>query len=415
MPYRSPISRRVITSFVLLTTLVSGMFAYGVYFAVESMERDLVQNEIQREFSVVLSDYYRKQIHTLDKDTFFFAGAQESRPELSKLPPGFSETLIQGEAYTVYHAIDGGMPFYLMKKQLAQARHKSLVRAIVVTGFLTSVLAALLLALVTVKNIIAPVRLLTTQVRGRKKITHELSPLALEYPNDEVGQLAEAFDHTFLMLDEALQREELFTSDVSHELRTPLMMIRSSCELLIEKDQLDAFTLARIRIIAKATEEIQELVNAFLSLARDTPPDSEQATLLEVVESAKDSWQQYANERNLNFCIENQSNGDSETFTRPLLRAVLNNLVRNAIHHSRAGDMKLVLKKNGFEVRDSGSGISEKDRPLIYKPFYRGQTRETGGIGLGLSLSYRICKHEGWQLTYQYNQPTGSCFIVNFS
>jgi signal transduction histidine kinase len=315
----------------------------------------------------------------------------------------------------VYHAIDEGIPFYLVKKPLAQARHKRLVQAIVVTGFLASVLAALLLALATVKNIIAPVRLLTTQVRGRKKITHELSPLAPEYPNDELGQLADAFDRTFLMLEEALQREELFTSDVSHELRTPLMMIRSSCELLIEKDQLDAYTQARIRVIARAAEEIQELVNAFLSLARDTPLEGEQATLLEVVESAKDSWQQYANERNLKFCIENLSDNDTETFSRPLLRAVLNNLVRNAIHHSHAGDMSLVLKKNGFEVRDTGSGISEKDRPLIYKPFYRGQTRETGGIGLGLSLSYRICTHEGWQLSYQNNQPTGSCFVVNFS
>ncbi len=415
MPYKSPLSRRVIFAFVMLTALVSGLFAYGVYYAVEAVEKNLTSINLQREFFAVLDDYQHNRTHPLASDTLFFVGENNLPQEFRRLTDGWNEINAGGGDFSAFKHRDAGTSFYLIKKQTAFVQHKKLIRRIVATGFLASILAAMLLGTVTVKKIIAPVRRLTAQVSHLESLPYEAEPLAAEYPDDEVGQLAGAFDRVFRMLNEALHREALFTSNVSHELRTPLMMIKSSCDLLIAKGALDDYSAARIRVIGKATAEIQELVAAFLALARDTPAEGENASLAEVVQSGKAAWDQYAGERGLKFSVIHPAH-DLPTcgrrYSRVLLRAVLNNLVRNAIHHARQGEVVLLLKPSGFVICDNGPGICEADKPLIYKPFYRGATKETEGLGLGLSLSSRICKHEGWQISLQNNNPTGCCFEV---
>ncbi len=399
----------------MLTALVSGLFAYGVYYAVESVEKNLTSAALQREFFTVLEDYQHNRMHSLDSGTTFFIGEENLPIEFLSINEGWNEIKNLGESFSVFKYREADTSFYLIKKQTALAQHDRLIQRIVATGFLASILAAMLLGVATVKRIIAPVRRLTIQVSHLETMPQEAPPLAEEYPNDEVGHLAGAFDRVFLMLNEALQRETLFTSNVSHELRTPLMMIKSSCDLLFAKDQLDDYSRDRIMVISKATEEIQELVTAFLALARDTPADGENATLHEVIQSGQAAWAQDAKERGLTFRIVNEGTELTETkksYSRPLLRAVLNNLIRNAIHHSSHGEVVLSLKPSGFVICDNGPGICEEDKSLIYKPFYRGETKEKEGLGLGLSLSNRICKHEGWQISLQSNTPTGCCFEV---
>lgn len=415
MPYKSPLSRRIIIAFVMLTALVSGLFAYGVYYAVESVEKNLTSIELQREFFVVLDDYHHNRTHSLDSGSLFYVGEKDLPPVFRNLDDGWNEVKGGGEMFGAFKYREAGTAFYLIKKQTKLVQHERLIQRIIGTGFLASILAALLLGVITVKNIIAPVRRLTLQVSDLETMPHAAEPLAAEYPKDEVGHLAGAFDRVFIMLSEALQREALFTSNVSHELRTPLMMIKSSCDLLIAKDQLDDYSKDRINVISKATTEIQELVTAFLALARDAPAEGENASLPEVVQSGKAAWEQYAKARGLTFSISTLSQDLAEPnkrYSRALLRAVLNNLVRNAIHHSDDGEVTLILKSSGFVISDTGPGICEADKPLIYKPFYRGETNEKDGLGLGLSLSNRICKHEGWQISLQNNYPTGCCFEV---
>jgi signal transduction histidine kinase len=89
-------------------------------------------------------------------------------------------------------------------------------------------------------------------------------------------------------------------------------------------------------------------------------------------------------------------------------------LIRNAIHHTKEGGITLIINSNGFELQDTGPGISATEKESIFKPFYRGgaQDRNRHGIGLGLSLVQRICEREQWEIVLTDNTPVGCCFSV---
>nr|BFE94819.1 hypothetical protein GCM10020185_53550 [Pseudomonas brassicacearum subsp. brassicacearum] len=135
----------------------------------------------------------------------------------------------------------------------------------------------------------APVVRLARQVRHRDQLLGLAPPLAPDYAADEVGELAVAFDATLGRLRQALTRERLFTSDVSHELRTPLMVLATSCELLLENPALDLRGRTQVERINRASEEMRELVQTFLMLARAQRDDngmSPRSNLAQVAEKS---------------------------------------------------------------------------------------------------------------------------------
>jgi signal transduction histidine kinase len=254
-------------------------------------------------------------------------------------------------------------------------------------------------------------------VHNREQLLLDAPPLSSGYTNDEVGRLAQAFDRTISMLQESLLRESLFTSDVSHELRTPLMVIKSSCDLLVAKNQLDDYSRQRIATISKAANEIQELVDAFLTLARGKDTEQENAGLSNIIQRNQAVWQQQAAAKGLSFQVRDETalNGEqAKLFPVPMLRTVINNLVRNAIYHTVEGGITLVARPAGFTVCDTGPGIASADKDSIFKPFYRGESGSQKGLGLGLSLVQRICQKEQWSVSVSDNQPSGCCFTVSF-
>jgi signal transduction histidine kinase len=87
-----------------------------------------------------------------------------------------------------------------------------------------------------------------------------------------------------------------------------------------------------------------------------------------------------------------------------LLRRVLDNLLENAHKYTPDPDAAIELSaaRDGdrvvYEVRDKGVGISAEDLPRVFTAFFRGErsrSRETGGVGLGLTLAKRITEAHG--------------------
>jgi signal transduction histidine kinase len=415
MEFKSPLSQRIIISFILLTTVVSGLFSFGIMAAINMVEEDLVTAELNRKFPNILVDYRHGQSPQLDMGTRFYSGTEDLPYYLRDLKPGFSEVELEQSSFHVLMQTEKETPFYLVQERTTLEKDENILKITVIAGFFLSIAASLILGIMMSRRIIAPVRRLTDQVNNREKLLLDAPPLSTGYTNDEVGRLATSFDRTISMLQQSLQRETLFTSDVSHELRTPLMVIKSSCDLLIEKNQLDDYSRQRINTISKAAREIQELVDAFLTLARGNATEQASATLADIIQGDLKQWQQQSEAKGLTFILLDQTtkqDNQDKQFPVAMLRTVLNNLVRNAIHHTAEGEITLVIRPAGFEICDTGPGISPSDKQSIFKPFYRGESGSRNGLGLGLSLVHRICQREQWSITVSDNIPVGCCFSV---
>ena len=261
----------------------------------------------------------------------------------------------------------------------------------------------------------APISRLAQQVRHRDQLHPLAPPLAPDYPDDEVGQLAAAFDSTLGQVRQSLERERLFTSDVSHELRTPLMVIATSCELLAEAN-LSSREKDQLARIARASEEMHELVQTFLQLARDKSNEAAfggDRTLAGIAHEQASRWSVLMKEKGLDFQLTEEGQDDGR-YNATFLGTVMANLLRNALHYTESGSVRLILEAGAFRIEDSGAGIPAEQHEQIFQHFVRGSQARGEGLGLGLSLVKRICAKQGWSVSLQ-SKPGHTRFRVTLN
>ncbi|WP_068828179.1 sensor histidine kinase [Pseudomonas sp. BMS12] len=419
MEFKQSLSRRIVIAFVLMTALVGGTFAVGIVETVHLVEERLISSELGGDLDRLLKmesiDDWRHRPEPTQ--VFHFSGGQGEfalSEDLQSLPPGFSELFRNERSYYVYVHLVDGRRYVLMEDQSEFEEREQLLFAIVLVGFLISLALAGLLGWLLARKVIEPVVRLSQQVRHPDQLLDRAPQLAPDYAEDEVGRLAASFDTTLGLLRRALTRERLFTSDVSHELRTPLMVMASSCELLLESPCLDARATTQVRRIANACDEMRELVQTFLLLAR-SPADGSvaapQAGLRDIADSLVEQWRPAIEAKGLVFDYRSDL-ADQKMYNAPLLRSVLGNLLRNAWHYTERGRVELRLQAGGFVVEDSGVGIPAAEREAMFQPFVRGGAARGEGLGLGLSLVQRICESQGWSVELSDAAPHGCRFEV---
>ncbi|WP_337058151.1 sensor histidine kinase [Pseudomonas sp. USHLN015] len=420
MEFRQSLARRIVIAFTLMTALVGGTFSLGIIEVVHLIEEQLISRDLNNELERILYENLAKgRAPSLDSDTRFYFG-EGTGPyalpvEYAKLAPGFHE-LFEGQLsfHALVRDIDGHRYVLLQDQSDFEDREQALY-GVVLVGFILSVLLSALLGWLLARKVIAPVVRLAGQVRHRDQLLGLAPPLAPDYTSDEVGQLAQAFDDTLGRLRDALTRERLFTSDVSHELRTPLMVIATSCELLMENDHLDERSRQQVLRIGRASEEMRDLVQTFLMLARAQRNGGEmvpQSRLGSLADELAGLWRDPIEAKGLRF--DYHPGVTSEVlYNAALLRSVLGNLLRNALHYTESGHIELRLDERGFSVEDSGVGIPEEQREAMFLPFVRGIEQRGDGLGLGLSLVKRICESQGWVVRLSPSGSGGCHFRVD--
>ena len=414
---RQPLARRILLSFTLLTALIAGINAWAIIAVVQMVEENLIGDEMRDEMAMVETVYLTEgRIPDLTGGSALYVPTLKAQPLpaiFSGLRPGYQEVVSENGAWHVMETSIEGHRFILARNQdTFEAREQMLYRA-VAGGFLLAVALAWLIGRLTVRRVIDPVIRLAGQVRGRDQMVALAPPLAADYSDDELGQLAMAFDLAFSQLRVAIDRERLFTSDVSHELRTPLMIVGTSAELLL-RGELSERARRQVERIARAAAEMRSLIEVFLELARAQGAQlapGEGVSLAAMADEQSESWQTEIAARGLAFV--RRSEGELPGLWHPtLLRVVMGNLLRNATHYTETGEIRLILAADGFRVEDTGRGIPPEERDRLFQPFVRGRGARGEGLGLGLSLVRRVCEQQDWQIEALNLDGGGSCFVV---
>jgi signal transduction histidine kinase len=417
MVAKQPLARRIVLAFTLLTAVVSALFAWGILAVVHLVEDDLVGDELRREMAAV-SALYRAEGRVPD----LVAGSELYVPDLHNKPlppelagyaPGYHEVVGEAGAWYTYKTRIDGHDFILVRNQDDFEAREQLLLKVVLVGFFAALALALLIGKLTARRVIDPVVRLANQVRNRDQLLPLAPALASDYAADELGQLAQAFDHALDQLRAAVNRERLFTSDVSHELRTPLMIIGTSAELLASAD-LAPRERRQIERIGKAADEMRALVETFLQLARAQSVGTGIDNGVRLADMAAEQaayWGEEIRNRGLAFTLQVEAENPAH-YQPTLLRVVMGNLLRNALHYTEQGEIRLILEAQGFRVEDSGAGIPEVEKENLFQPFVRGRQARGEGLGLGLSLVKRVCEQQGWSVAVSNLAAGGTCFTV---
>lgn len=240
--------------------------------------------------------------------------------------------------------------------------------------------------------------------------------------DDELGQMARAFNQMVEALAQIERMKADFISSVSHELRTPLVAMLETNQFLLDElpGPLTQKQRKMLKLNTQAAQRLSNMISNLLDLSRlkagihYTTSDQD---LAQLTQSAVSELEAVAFDRRIELStnIEDGSVGvkcDPDRYVQ-----VVQNLVENALKYTPAGgrvEVTLSTCSSGdlpaeahigdrprscalLSVEDSGPGIPEADRQRVFEKFFRRQELASdGGVGLGLAICREIVEaHHG--------------------
>jgi two-component system sensor histidine kinase BaeS len=285
--------------------------------------------------------------------------------------------------------------------------NRSLLVSVAVTGS-----AAVLLALGLSRRILRPVEALTQAARAVG--AGDLSRRVGVTTDDEIGELAQAFNSMAESLARLEQPRRNLVTDVAHELRTPLSNVRAylegMCDGVIEPSpEAIASIYEEALLLSKLVDDLQELS---LAEAGAMKLHRRPLALLETVTKA------LAAAKGISLATDLPPDLPLVDADPDRVGQVLRNLLSNAVAHTATGGHVLVrARPSGAEVQvtvqDDGEGIPEKHLPHIFDRFYRAddsRARTTGGSGLGLAIAQQLVQAHGGRIWAESTEGEGSLF-----
>lgn len=241
---------------------------------------------------------------------------------------------------------------------------------------------------------------------------------------DEVGQLAVAFDDMAVQIESTITAQRRFIADAAHELRTPLTALSGSLEVLLRGAQDDPASANRLMHgMFREVTRLGRLTEQLLDLTRLEMSDTIQTTDIDLstfMANFSEQAQMLAHERQYQL----QPGQPLTLVADPnRMHQALLNLVDNAVIHTVPGGKIRVgwrtrLKSVELWVADDGEGISDEDQMNIFQPFYRGKrsrSRHRGGSGLGLAIVSDIVAGHGGHISVESHPGQGTRFTITLS
>ena len=238
--------------------------------------------------------------------------------------------------------------------------------------------------------------------------------------HDEIGQLAEDFNHMAAEVKRSAQLEKDILANVSHDLRTPLTLIKGYAETVRDLTGDDkAKRTEQCNIIVDETDRLSTLVNSVMELSK-VQSGAEKPSLVDFDMSElcfevagrydalcdKNHWH-----------LDLQADEACPVSADPaMMERVLHNLLGNAFHHIGSDGvvvLRAIPQQRGcrIEVEDHGPGIPPEDLPYLFDRYYRArQDSGRSGTGLGLSITKAILQQHGFAFGVNSAVGQGSTF-----
>lgn len=232
-----------------------------------------------------------------------------------------------------------------------------------------------------------------------------------ESSQDEIGELAVAFNAMATSLADSECANRSFIANVSHELKTPMTTISGFIDGILDGTIPPDQEKKYLRIVSSETKRLSRLVRTILDLSRIDNGElhlrMRRFDLTNTMLNALLSFEQRIEEKNLQILgLENAESlyvdGDPD-----MIHQVLYNLIENAVKFTPDGGY-IALKmekqpgKTYMAIRNSGPGIAPDEVEMVFDRFYktdRSRNKDKTGMGLGLYIVRTIIRQHGGEIT----------------
>ncbi len=244
---------------------------------------------------------------------------------------------------------------------------------------------------------------------------------------DEIGQLANEFNHMIKSLAAGEQMNRSFVANVSHELKTPMTSIGGFIDGILDGTIPEEDHNKYLKIVSFEIKRLSRIVVSMLNLAKiesgEVSLNPERINLSEMILNIALRFEHQINEKDIDIRGFDSLPEINVFADRDLIYQVFYNLCENAIKYTPKGGFVEFggLQKDNIStlyIRNSGKGIPEKDLPLIFDRFYKvDKSRGTDrtGTGLGLYLVKTIVSLHRGNITVKSVEGQYSEFIVTLS
>ncbi|HYF37864.1 MAG TPA: HAMP domain-containing sensor histidine kinase [Prosthecobacter sp.] len=260
------------------------------------------------------------------------------------------------------------------------------------------------------------VRGITGSIRAHVRATEDIAKGRFdvrvpEERGDELGRMAYAVNQMAVQLDGLVRGQKRFLGDIAHELCSPIARMEMSLALL--EQQVSGKEATRLEDVRDELRQISALVNELLSFSKAALGQPGKA--LETVSVLPLLREVIATEAVDDAQVMLQVPAELAVSARPdLLRRAVGNVLRNARLHAPETRIEIeAVRSNGhirLSIADHGPGVPSESLPRLFEPFYRvdlSRTRETGGVGLGLSIVKSCVESCGGTVVAENRAPHG--------
>ena len=258
----------------------------------------------------------------------------------------------------------------------------------------------------------------TSKKISRRELYHRVEVKG----DDEIAELAKAFNDMVGNLEHSETLRKNLVADVAHELRTPLAILRGNFESL-QDGALAPTPEVIISLhdeVLRMTRLVGDLQELSLAEAGKLPLHLKPVEVSGLVEKIVEPVRTVAAVKNTSLDIYIQEDLPAANIDQDRISQVLLNLLNNALQHTPEGG-SIIISAAGegnnllLSVRDTGQGIPQNDLPFIFERFYRAdksRNRAGGGTGLGLAIAKGFVEAHGGKIWAENASDTGSIFKV---
>lgn len=257
-----------------------------------------------------------------------------------------------------------------------------------------------------------------TLAMGQGKLTQTV-PVRSQ---DELGQLAQAFNRMSADLARANQLRRQMTADIAHDLRTPLAVISGYLEAMREGDLTP--TPARLEAIYTEAQHLKHLVTDLRTLsladAGELPLNKQPVSVPVLLERVAAAHTYQAEQQQITLAVQVKDKVPEIQADPERLVQVLGNLVSNGLRYTPAGGQIILAAQAQagqvrLQVRDTGQGIAPAELPHIFHRFYRAdksRQQTEGESGLGLAIAKAIVEAHGGVISAESQLGQGTTFTI---